>query len=435
MTKPTTILVFLFITLLSLTQSAQATTEFNCIIDPDSGSGMDYASLSAWENALAPGGTDLDLTAAATKVFSVSSDDCDNTDDGDTGTFNNGHGTGTLVHCNVAGTQALFNSLSDTPISGDVFTCNTSPNHTITLSDNGDSVIAIATCRSSSGTADQTAVTIDGWVTSDTNYIKVWTDPDESYRHSGVWNEEKYRLDFSDNWAFVIDCNVNYVRFEGLQMYNSHADGYAFRYQGTGELYFSHNIVRGNANGSIDIDLMGVSTVKIWNNILYNLDHGAFFGYGTAGSTFIIYNNTVVDTVVSGIWIADDNDDCIAYVKNNLVFNTPNDYHLNPFTTKSYDYNMGEDDDSGTQTNYVQTSQAGTAIFVDYNNDDFHIKSTSDAKDAGTDLSSDGDLPFSDDIDGQSRPGIGSVIWDIGADEYQSSTTIRGAVIRGAIIR
>ena len=46
--------------------------------------------------------------------------------------------------------------------------------------------IAIAKCRCTGGTAD-TSVSIDGWTTSSTQYIKIWTDPAESYRHAGVY--------------------------------------------------------------------------------------------------------------------------------------------------------------------------------------------------------------------------------------------------------
>jgi hypothetical protein len=53
--------------------------------------------------------------------------------------------------------------------------------------------------------------------------------------------------------------------------------------------------------------------------------------------------------------------------------------------------------------------------FVDEDGDDFHLNASDTvAKNKGTDLSGDSYLPFSDDIDGQTRSGT----WDIGADEY-----------------
>jgi len=65
-----------------------------------------------------------------------------------------------------------------------------------------------------------------------------------------------------------------------------------------------------------------------------------------------------------------------------------------------------------------------TFTFVDEANDDFHLASTDDtgAKDYGTDLSSDPNLSFNDDIDGDTRSGT----WDIGADERIESTYLKG---------
>ena len=59
-----------------------------------------------------------------------------------------------------------------------------------------------------------------------------------------------------------------------------------------------------------------------------------------------------------------------------------------------------------------------TFSFVNESGDDFHLTSSdTGARNWGTDLSSDTYLPFSVDIDGQTRP-TGANTWDIGADEY-----------------
>jgi len=58
-----------------------------------------------------------------------------------------------------------------------------------------------------------------------------------------------------------------------------------------------------------------------------------------------------------------------------------------------------------------------TVSFVDAGNKDYHLAvGDTNAKDQGTNLSSDINLAFSDDFEGQSRS-FGSA-WDIGADEY-----------------
>ena len=69
-------------------------------------------------------------------------------------------------------------------------------------------------------------------------------------------------------------------------------------------------------------------------------------------------------------------------------------------------------DASGTITGLDYIS-SGT--FVDEGNDNYHISATDTlVKDIGDDLSADSDLPFSTDIDGETR----SAPWDIDADEY-----------------
>jgi len=59
---------------------------------------------------------------------------------------------------------------------------------------------------------------------------------------------------------------------------------------------------------------------------------------------------------------------------------------------------------------------AGTDIFLDYANDDFHLKANSPCIGMGADLSGDATMIDKSDIDGQSR----IAPWDIGADEFIS---------------
>src|SRR6056297_32405 len=52
-------------------------------------------------------------------------------------------------------------------------------------------------CQCTSGSADTTKVTIDGLTTAEGNNIKIRCDPDNDpcYRHEGVWDDTKYRLE------------------------------------------------------------------------------------------------------------------------------------------------------------------------------------------------------------------------------------------------
>ena len=53
--------------------------------------------------------------------------------------------------------------------------------------------IAVARIEGVWTTPDTTAVTIDGWTTDATRYVKIYTTPEA--RHSGVWSTGKYRLE------------------------------------------------------------------------------------------------------------------------------------------------------------------------------------------------------------------------------------------------
>ncbi len=69
------------------------------------------------------------------------------------------------------------------------------------------------------------------------------------------------------------------------------------------------------------------------------------------------------------------------------------------------------------ETYTIYTNRYAITTFIDETNNDFHLASNdTGARNYGTDLSGDINLPFSTDIDGQTRPG--QLIWDVGADEY-----------------
>ena len=138
---------------------ADVPTEFVAVVDPGSGTGTDYTSLYDWEY-----GVGTDLTASATRVFSgtrtsTMADDatvylCRGE------TYQTHYGT--LVHATNG--QILIESISGTAVeeSGDIWytnsTCNSS--NYFTISDGGNSAIAVAKCRTSDGSADTDASSI-----------------------------------------------------------------------------------------------------------------------------------------------------------------------------------------------------------------------------------------------------------------------------------
>ena len=271
--------------------------------------------------------------------------------------------------------------------------------------------IAIAKCRCSSGSADTTAVTIDGWTTDETRYIKIWTDPSENYRHDGKWNTSKYRLEYAGTVLNIKESNV-YV--EGLQVYISSQSDYLYGIYsdvGISNIKISKNVIKGSGGTStfqrgIYFTNTGSTNIKVWNNLVYDVA-GLGMNFVTSQENAIVYNNTIVDCNNVGIQLSYR----AVVAKNNLVDNCAGGDFGSETWGSGTDYNASSDGTAPGANS--RTNQ--TFTFVDEANDDFHLASNdAGAKDYGTDLSSDPNLAFSDDIDGDTRSGT----WDIGADEY-----------------
>ncbi len=277
--------------------------------------------------------------------------------------------------------------------------------------------------------ADTDRVTISGWTTAPGNYIRIFTpvstnEVGVSQRHHGTWDVSAYRLEITNDTA--LSLGTEFVRLEGLQIRlvgvsQDHVYGISFEQSSTLglEQYVSDTIVRGDPtvttyNGQYGIYIPhGQGEARLWNNLVYDCQGvtGCAFNLEDDGWTFYVYNNTV-DNCTWGFWRQSGN---VAILKNNLVQNCTDGYR-GTFDAAS-DYNLSDlaGDAPGTH------SKNSTSVsFVDAPNDDFHLAaSDTGARNAGTDLSSDPDLAFSNDIDGQTR----SAPWDIGADEYLSVGT------------
>jgi|GEM_PF-2248730 len=277
--------------------------------------------------------------------------------------------------------------------------------------------IAVADCRCTTGAADTTAMTIDGWTTDDTRYIKIWTDPDQGYRHDGKWNTSAYRLEVSG--AHAINNLEDNVFIFGLQVYqnpNAH-DQYGIYNNGGNGVKIAYCIIKGDKDQTlyrqkgIHSQNINGETVYIWNNIIYNFKRDYSYGIFMASSypIFVCYNNTVINCYYG---VYNEGVDQPTYCTNNLSSGSI----LSDFTG-TYDSDSDYNASSDTTAPGANSRTNQTFTFVDVANDDYHLDSTdTGAKDYGTDLSSDPYLSFTDDIDGETR----SAPWDIGADEYVS---------------
>ena len=283
--------------------------------------------------------------------------------------------------------------------------------------------IAVAKCRCTGGTADTTNVTIDGWTTSSTQYIKIWTDPSESYRHNGKWQTgNKYRIVSSASWGQgTLRIAEQYVRIIGLQIDNTAEDqangivADSSAQSTSSYLLISHNIVRLSGGGGTSrhygINNIGGLNSYVINNIVYGWEYGINIGYLEVAVNICIYNNTFVNCSSS----------CVV----NYSYSGANVRLYNNIAqgTSSEGNYVGDPDASGSNISSDTTSpnaayRSKTVTFVGSGN--YHLSSSdTEARSNGTNLYNDSYYAFQDDIDGDDRGGS----WDIGADEYVAAAS------------
>ena len=292
-------------------------------------------------------------------------------------------------------------------------------------------------CYANGTTADTAAVSVDGWTTGVNSFIKIYTPVDISevglsQRHSGKWDDGKYRLELSAGYTWIFFLNDNFITVDGLQLFNNNTDNAGVLDVNSLDDKISNNIIKGgggNNAGRYAIDIDGVENgiVTIWNNVIYNTNQGIFANFPTAQTSYI-YNN-VIYVAYYGINIQGPG--AIINVKNNIVQQTSAlNYCLTSATVIS-SHNIssdatapGTDSKNSTTVSFVSTT-AGS--------EDFHLSPTDTvAKNSGADLSADSVFPFNTDIDGQQRlylpnggPNSDDTKFDIGADEAKATQIYR----------
>lgn len=426
MKKILLLLIFLF-----LANKAEAATDFVSIIDPGGSAAADFSSLASWQSVMT--NTATDITVTGTRVFSGAV----------TGSINNNvtvyqcrgtsyqSKTGIMIYDTKAG-QALVKSITAgasfqpndrwyTHITGS--TCDSASYFTI--SNTGDSAIAVAKCRTTTGAADTAAVTIDGWTTSATNYIKIWTDPSENYRHQGKWDDTKYRLSVSNTDAVLI--REDYVRLDGLQVSISGSAEVSLVYDGTytagnNENRVSNSIIKGT-NDPLNDTEKGIYLssdnllLNIWNTVVYNI-----YPSNNTSGTLVTDANSDVNTYSStfiggnyGVWSWTGGEiNC----KNCYSGGAATGDYTNIIIRGGTLVTSASSDGSGSDG--LQDIDINTNNFtnVTAGSEDYHLAGGSDLKDAGTNTSAEGaPMNFNTDIDGDERSGD----WDIGADEWHGT--------------
>jgi hypothetical protein len=271
-------------------------------------------------------------------------------------------------------------------------------------------------------TADTTAVTIDGWTTDATRSFNVYTPTGgtqsiNSQRHSGIWDDHKYKLTNTGTVLTISNNTACFFRITGLQISYDGDSTYnrgIFNGAHSGTSYISKNIIRAtacssctNTGGILFYNHTAYTTSYIFNNIIYGFGvHVNNYGICSYDlyDILYVYNNIIYGNEY-GVWFF--NYSAVTF-KNNVVFNSTDDFR-DEDSAVTRDYNATDDDDSETHGVVAPT---WANVFVGHTSTppNFNLKSGSSLVDAGTDLSG----TFTDDITGSTRSGS----WDIGAFEY-----------------
>lgn len=263
---------------------------------------------------------------------------------------------------------------------------------------------------------DTTPVTITGFATDATRYVTIRTPV--AHRHSGVWSEDVYRL-IGDSAISLLEMETEDLRLDGLQLrYNGTTSNAAciewtpsslargIHYVENCILVMNNADAGDNNSNAIWVNNEFSMTVRVGNNVIYNLGVSQGSGINMSSATAWAHNNTVHGFVLDGITGSDTR------CQNNRCTNNGGD----DFGTvhSSSDYNLSSDATAPGANSLINR----TPLYTDEDGDDYSLASNDPGIDAGTDLSADGSYPISTDISGTTRSGT----WDIGAFEFGGSS-------------
>jgi hypothetical protein len=234
--------------------------------------------------------------------------------------------------------------------------------------------------------------------------------------HGGKWSTSAYRLDITTNVSQALTIGAElceHLHLKGLQFRIGGTTGGAPCVKATGTpttgLWQIEKCIliaddttaykRGMRLEEANLDY------HIWNTVIYGTGlevSSAGLNIVTSTAGVFIYNCTI-DTIATGIDAAGSN----VRAKNTRITNVTtvcdqsmhadSDYNLTDGTAPT---NWG--------TNSIDSTDTPTIDYVDDANAtltsrDYHLGATDSGIDAGTDLSADTDLSFTDDIDGETR--------------------------------
>ncbi len=371
-------------------------TEFICSIRS---SGGDYSTLTLWEAAI-----QADLTSANTLVFSHSGI-VGTVGDGATVTGSSSGATGTVYH--ATSSQIMVNVTSGTFVSGEQMQVDTS--NYVTLTDSGDSVIAVAECYNDWPSGLNDTVSVAGWTTNSTNRIIIRAAAGEG--HSGTLTSGFY-ISISAGYTSALSIDAAYTLCKRIGVENSALGSFASR---------------GISAYSADLTFEEVIAAAKYQTFWYNGAREKFINClalqrGGSGGTFqynssYTQNTEFYNCTGASFAVGSNGNNCIA--RNCVAYSGG---FSNTSTTGWISPTSNNADTSGSPpgTNPV-TTPVSSSDFVNPSGDDYHLSTSSILKGAGANLSS----QFTIDFEGDARPSSGA--WDVGADQTVSSGTTHSA--------
>jgi len=291
--------------------------------------------------------------------------------------------------------------------------------------DSNAEIFNLAFYRGTEG--NDTTIDWDSWDTSATEYINCFA----PYLASQVGTSQRhlYSTSYLLKFDFAAATDVTgHARFDGLWFINNTTVGFEFEFSTSGgDLRFSNCIFEGTDSNLEQQGLLlngltgagnGTNDVRVWNCIFYGFksndggnDGKAVYLTGNLGNepNTYFFNNTIVDCDKGIVNLYNAS---LFRLINNVVMDCADSWAFTSLHASS-DYNITDNNEPLWENNDIMSTEL---TFVDAGNRNFHLTSSDAAIAIGTDLSGHASLPFSTDIDGDTRS-----TWNMGADEFQSS--------------
>jgi hypothetical protein len=276
------------------------------------------------------------------------------------------------------------------------------PDLTSDCNDTGSAGILTISIEGTWSAADTAAVTISGFTTSSSYYLKIVADSNNKASKDG-WKTDRYQLVYDGEFVIGDD----YVRLDGLQIKSNNdlcirinaTDGehrYSnLRIDDNGQQYGIYT----NQTASPGMDL------KVWNTIIENGVNDGIYYRQTGGGTADIYNSVIYNFTDDGL----ENVGSTMNATNCAVFTNGTDFAGTITVIR-----CASDDGDGSNPVSPYGSDWDNE-FVDSANGDFTIVDSGNCVAAGQ--YDPGSGLYSDDMEGDTRAGTATPSWDIGVDE------------------